>query len=197
MTGPIGRFWRRLHIGRNPLARTSDRVEAALLFVVVLGLLVAIPLALFTGSQTYGGQLAVSEQQQATRHQVTATLIDDAPTPVPATEGAFSTSGSAGVRAEWTYNGGEPKTGVVSADPGATAGTKVPVWLNEAGDPTPAPISSTDAATTGVLAGIFAWLVAALVLVAAYWMTRFVLDRRRAARWTSEWATLGDRWARS
>ncbi|MDQ0376817.1 Rv1733c family protein [Amycolatopsis thermophila] len=196
MTGPIGRFWRRLHIGRNPLARTSDRVEAALLLVVVLGLLIAIPLAMFTGSRTYGGQLAVSEQQQASRHLVTATLVEDAPTPVPATEGAFSTSGSAGVRAEWTYNGGEPKTGVVAADPGATAGSKVPVWLNEAGDPAPAPISSTDAATTGVLAGIFAWLVAALVLIAAYWVTRFVLDRRRAARWESEWATLGDRWAR-
>lgn len=196
MTGPFGRFWRRLHIGRNPLARTSDRIEAALLCTVVLGLLIAVPLALFTGSRTYENQLAVAEQQQTSRHQVTATLIDDAPTPVPATEGAFSTSGSSGVRAEWTYNGGEPKTGLVAAEPGTPAGTTIPVWLNEAGDPAPAPITSTDAATTGVLAGVFAWLVTGLVLIGAYWLTRLVLDRRRAARWEDEWATLGDRWAR-
>ncbi|NIH84941.1 Rv1733c family protein [Amycolatopsis granulosa] len=196
MTGPLRRFWRRLHIGRNPLARTSDRVESALLLVVVLGLLVAIPLAVFTGSRTYGGQLAVSEQQHASRHLVTATVVEDAPAPVPATEGAFSTSGSAGVRAAWTYNGGEPKTGIVPADPGATAGTRIPVWINDAGNPTPAPITATDATTTGVLAGLFAWLVAALALSAAYWITRLVLDRRRAARWENEWATLGDRWAR-
>lgn len=196
MTGPFGRFWRRLHIGRNPLARASDRVEAALLFVVVLGLLVAVPLAAFTGSQAYGGQMAVSEQQFATRHQVTATLIEDAPTPTPATEGVFSTNGSAGAHATWTYNGGEPKTGIVATDPGATVGSTVPVWINDAGDPAPAPVNSTDAATTGVVAGIFAWLVAALTLAAAYGITRLVLDRRRVAKWESEWATLGDRWAR-
>lgn len=202
MNGPFGRiarFWRRIHLGRNPLARRSDRVEGALLLVVVLGLLIALPLAAFVGSNTYRGQLAVSVEQRASRHLTTATLIEDAPTPVPATDGAYLSagSGSAGVHARWALPGGAERVGTVPADPGATAGSQVPVWLSATGDPVPAPMTSSDATTTSVLAGIFAWLVIALGLAAVYWTTRLILDRRRALRWDREWLHAGDRWARS
>ncbi|MBB2936039.1 hypothetical protein FHX82_003093 [Amycolatopsis bartoniae] len=202
MNGPFGRtarFWRRIHLGRNPLARRSDRVEAALLLVVVLGLLVALPLAVLVGSTTYRGQLAVSAEQQASRHLATATLIEDAPTPVPATDGAYLSAdgGSTGVHARWTVAGGAERIGTIAADPGTTAGSEVPVWLSNAGDPVPAPMTSSDAVTTSVLAGIFSWLVVALGLTAVYWSVRLVLDRRRAVRWDREWLHAGERWARS
>ncbi|TVT21778.1 Rv1733c family protein [Amycolatopsis acidiphila] len=202
MNGPFGRFarfWRRIHLGRNPLARRSDRVEAGLLIVVVLGLLIALPLAALVGSNTYRGQLAVSAEQRTSRHLTTATLMEDAPTPVPATDGAYLSagSGSAGVSARWALPGGAERVGTVTADPGATAGTQVPVWLSGAGDPVPAPMTPSDAATTSVLAGVFAWLVIALGLTAVYWTARLVLDRRRAVRWDREWLYAGDRWARS
>jgi hypothetical protein len=181
------------------LARRSDRVEAALLIVVVLGLLIALPLAAFVGTNTYRGQLAVSAEQRASRHLTTATLIEDAPTPVPATDGAYlsSGSGSSGVHARWALPGGAERIGTVAADPGATAGSQVPVWLSDAGDPVPPPMTPPDAATTSVLAGIFSWLVIALGLAAVYWTTRLILDRRRALRWDREWLYAGDRWARS
>ncbi|KAA9152994.1 hypothetical protein FPZ12_035730 [Amycolatopsis acidicola] len=201
MNGPFGRvarFWRRIHLGRNPLARRSDRVEAAMLLVVVLGLLIALPLAGIVGAHTYSGQLAVSAEQRGSRHLSTATLLQDAPTPVPASDSAYlgNGTGSAGTAAHWTVAGGAERFGTIAADPGTPAGTKVPIWLTDSGDPVPAPLTPSDAATTSVLAGIFSWLVAALALAAVYWMARFVLDRRRAVRWDREWAHVGDRWAR-
>lgn len=202
MNGPFGRvarFWRRIHLGRNPLARRSDRVEGALLAIVVLGMLIALPVAAFLGAKTYHGQLALSEEQVSTRHLATATLVQDAPAPVPASDGAYlaaGNTGSAGVLAHWTGPGGVERFGAITADPGATAGTRVPVWLSAAGDPLPAPLTTGDAQTTGVLAGIFTWVVAALALSGVYWATRLILDRRRAARWDREWLHVGNRWAR-
>lgn len=205
MHGPFGRaarFWRRIHLGRNPLARRSDRVEGALLAIVVLGLLIALPLAAFIGGKTYQGQLALSGEQLSTRHLATATLVQDASAPVPASDGAYLSaggsggSGNSGVLARWTLPGGAERLGTVTADPGTAAGSQVPVWLSDSGEAMPAPLTAADATTTGVLAGIFAWFVAALGLAALYWIVRLVLDRRRAARWDREWLHVGDRWAR-
>jgi hypothetical protein len=202
VNGPFGRtarFWRRIHLGRNPLARRSDRVEAALLIVVVLGLLIALPLAALVGTNTYRGQFAISVEQQASRHLTTATLVEDAPTPVPATEGVYlsANTGTTGVLARWALPGGAERIGTVAANPGTAAGTEVPVWLSAAGDAVPAPMTTSDAATTSVLAGIFSWLVIALGLAAVYWTTRLIMDRRRAAHWDREWQHVGNRWARS
>lgn len=200
MNGPFGRlarFWRRIHPGRNPLARRSDRVEGVLLLVVVLGMLIALPLAILVGGATYRGQAATSERQHATRHLVTATLTENAPAPTPATDNSFAGSGSSGVPARWTALDGTERTGSIPADPGTAADTAVPLWLTESGDPVPAPLSSSDVTTTGILAGVFCWLASAVVLVTGYWVGRLLLDRRRGSRWDHEWATVGEKWARS
>ncbi|SFK83802.1 hypothetical protein SAMN05421835_13714 [Amycolatopsis sacchari] len=169
-----------------------------MLLVAVLGLLIALPLAALVGTNTYRGQLAVSAQQQASRHLTTATLVENAPTPVPATDGAYlsANGGTTGTHARWTLPDGAERVGTVAADPGSPAGTRVPVWLSDAGNPVPAPMTSSDATTTGILAGIFAWLVVALGLTAVYWSVRLVLDRRRAVHWEREWQYAGERWAR-
>ncbi len=170
-----------------------------MLIVVVLGLLTALPLSGLIGSTTYRGQLAVSVEQQATRHLATATLVENAPSPVPATDGAYlgANGGTTGVQARWTLPGGAEQVGMVNADPGATAGTRVPVWLSDTGNVVPAPMTASDAVTTSILAAMFSWIVAALGLAALYWVVRLILDRRRAVHWDREWLHAGDRWARS
>lgn len=200
MTGPSGRiarFWRRIHIGHNPLARTSDRVEGALLMVAMLGILVTLPLAALLGAGTYEGQLSLSQQQRASRHLAVATLTENAPNSIPATDGAVSPSLSATVRARWTGPDGAERTGTVPADPGTKAGSTVSIWLTDSGDPAEAPMSQPDVTTAAVLSGFFAWLVAIVILFAAYRTGRFLLDRRRVRRWDLEWATVGEKWARS
>jgi hypothetical protein len=181
------------------LARRSDRVEAAMMIVAVLGLLIAFPLAVIVGTTTYHGQSTISAGQQSSRHPATATLIETAPTPVPAADGAYlgTGAGAAGVRARWTVAGGAERIGTVSADAGSPAGTQVPIWVSDAGNAVPAPMSQSDVATTSVLAGVFSWLVVALGATGLYWSARLILDRRRATRWDREWAHVGGRWARS
>jgi hypothetical protein len=171
-------------------------VEGALLLAVVLGLLVALPCAVVVGFSTYGAQFAAAQQQRDTRHPAVATLIENAPSPVPSTDGTFVTS-STDVHARWTVAGGVERTGTIVADPGTAAGAQVPIWLTDSGDPAPAPLSQSDVATTGVLAGVFSWLVTALVLAGVYWTVRLILDRRRVRRWDHEWAAVGEKWARS
>jgi hypothetical protein len=199
VTGPSGyiaRFWRRIHIGHNPLARTSDRVEGALLLVVVVGILVALPVAALLGAGTYQEQLALSDQQRASRHLAVATLTEKAPNPLPTTDGAIAPSLSAIVHARWTGPGGAERVGTIPADPGTPAGSTVPVWLTEAGDPAEAPMSEPDVTTSAVLSAFFAWLIAVLILLVTYRTGRFLLDRRRVRRWDLEWASAGEKWAR-
>ncbi|HJQ46366.1 MAG TPA: hypothetical protein VJ870_08585 [Amycolatopsis sp.] len=166
---------------------------------MIVGLLIAIPLAVLVGTKTYGGQAALADQQRATRHLVTATVIEDVPTTVQASQGdsLLGLGATTGVRAAWPVAGGAQKVGTISADPGTTAGTKVPVWLSDSGDPVSAPMTQSDVASSSALAGIFAWLVVAVGLVGLYWTVRLILDRRRSARWDREWAHVGGRWARS
>lgn len=200
MKGPFGwlaRFWRRIHPGRNPLARRSDRIEGVILLVVVIGLLIALPLAVLVGGKTYRDQLAVSEQQHATRHLVTATLLENAPVPTPAVDNSFIDNASSGVHARWVAPDGTERIGTIPVDPGTAAGTPVPLWLTQSGDPAPAPLTTSDVVTTGVLAGVFVWLVAAIVLISGYWIGRLILDRQRDSRWDHEWFAAGQKWARS
>lgn len=199
VNGPFGRlarFWRRIHPGRNPLARRSDRIEGVVLLVVVLGLIIALPLAVLAGGATYREQAAISEQQHATHRLVTATLLEAVPIPSPAVGTSLIDNGSPGVRARWTAPDGAERIGTIAADPGSAAGTRVPLWLAESGDPSPAPLSSTEITTTGIVAGAFFWLASMCVLVTAYWLARLVLDCRRSSRWDHEWAAARQKWAR-
>lgn len=197
LSGRIARLWRRIHIGHNPLARTSDRIEGVLLLVVVLGILVALPLAAFLAAGTYQGQLALSQQQRVSRHLAVATLTENAPNPLPATDGAVAPPLTANVHAHWAGADGGERVGIVPAEPGTAAGSTVPVWLSDSGDPVDPPLSQSDVTTAAVLSGFFAWLIAVTMLFVAYRTARFLLDRRRVRRWDLEWASVGEKWARS
>ncbi|WP_225977994.1 Rv1733c family protein [Gandjariella thermophila] len=194
--GLLARFWRRVHPGRNPVARPWDRIEAAMLIGVVLAVLLAFPLAAVIGSSAYAGELAVAAHQRADRRPATATLLADAPPPVVTGEGQPVDTSAANVPARWTVNGVE-RHGNVAAHPGDRAGSTVPIWLTSSGDLAASPISSADAAMNGVLTGVFVWLAAVLLLTGLYWAGRWCLDRQRAAQWDREWALISGHWTRS
>lgn len=87
MQGRIARFRRRLFPGGNPLARFGDRVEAALLLLLVVGALLTLPFAAAVGSDTYAAQTARAEQERTTRHPATATSLAAAATQTYSTDG--------------------------------------------------------------------------------------------------------------
>jgi hypothetical protein len=194
--GFLARFWRRVHPGRNPVARPWDRIEGAMLIAVLLGMVLAFPLAVVLGSQAHTGQLALSAQQRVERHPATATLMADAPPAVVTGEGQPVDSSAQDVPARWTVNGAE-RIGTISGRPGDRAGSPVSIWLTNSGDLAPPPISTSDAVVNGVLTGVFVWLAAAILLSALYWIARWYLDRQRAGQWEREWVLISRHWTRS
>lgn len=188
MRGRIARFRRRLFPGRNPLARFGDRVEAALLVLVVAGALLALPFAAAFGSDTSAAQTARAEQERGTRHPATAISLAAAPTQTYSTDGAGAPADQTTVPAAWFDARGARHTGDVLADSGSPKGTHVSVWLDQRGELTTEPLSPSTSAADGVFAAILLWVGVTGGLAALYGLGRFVLDRLRSAAWDRAWA---------
>jgi hypothetical protein len=90
-------------------------------------------------------------------HPATATLIRDAPEATGAGGDLITTVSL--VRARWTLPDGTERTGSVKASNGTKAGTPVPVWLDDAGNPVDAPVIGNPAA--GGIVAIGPWVAAA------------------------------------
>jgi hypothetical protein len=188
MRGRIARFRRRLFPGRNPLARFGDRVEAALLVVMVAGALLMLPFAAAFGSETYAAQTARAEQERTTRHPATATSLAAAPTQTYSADGAGAPADQTTVPVAWFDARGARHTGDVLADSGSPKGTQVSVWLDQRGELTTEPLSPSTSAADGVFAAILLWVGVTGALAALYGLGRFVLERLRAAAWDRAWA---------
>ena len=73
----LGRHWWVRLLGRNPLVRSSDRIEVMVLSLAVLLTVVAVPIAGAIGTFVYDAHTRVYAEEAQTRHQVTATAIED------------------------------------------------------------------------------------------------------------------------
>ncbi len=182
----LQRLWRLMHLGRNPLARGSDRVEAVALLTVMLLALLAVPFAASAGSETRAQALETARQEMSSRHRGTAVLLANAPPRPYGDTRAVSRSG-ARVRVQWVLSGGSERTGFVRADYDTPAGSEVPIWLDDNGELTSAPTTPGDAARRAVGAAVSIWLATVVVLSAGFWLTRKGLDRLRHAQWAREW----------
>ncbi|TVT27476.1 hypothetical protein FNH05_30895 [Amycolatopsis rhizosphaerae] len=177
-----------IHPGRNPLVRPWDRIEAALVLLVLVLALAAIPFAALLGAEQREHALADSAEQQATRVHTDATLLTAAPDPgnsdvIPAT--------SQKVAATWRLADGSVRVGTVDAAPGTPAGTPVSVWLDSTGNLTAPPTTAGNALSLGVGLGLLVWAGAVAALCLLLGLARGLLNRLRAAAWTREWARVG------
>ncbi|OXM49263.1 Rv1733c family protein [Amycolatopsis alba] len=183
-------LWRRIHPGRNPLARISDRIEAAILVVGVVAALLGVPLAAAAGSEAYATMMARSAFETATRHPTTALLLEDAPPAQLGLDGTPS-AGTARVAARWPLSDGSFQQGLATADLGASAGDGVTVWLDEADAAVDPPVMPLDATSTGVGVGVGVWLAGVTLLAAGYLLALRLLNRRRRAAWDRAWERFG------
>jgi hypothetical protein len=185
-------FARRLVAGRNPLCRSWDRIEAVLLAVVVVAALATVPFAVWVGGTVYdSGQHTVTEQV-ATRHQVAAVLLQDAPS---GTEGENAVA-TVSVPGRWQLPDGTERVGQVSAKPGTPAGTAVPTWIDGSGLPTAAPMTGEQVTWRAVSTGLATITGALLALAVAFRLVRWRLDRARWSWWEQEWERIEPRWTR-
>ena len=111
--------------------------------------------------------------------------------------GSMSQPGRA--EARWSDPGGGEQSGVLSTVTapgitGATAGTRIPVWLDRSGQPV-VPPGGQVAMIVNALALAFAAVAgASTALLICYALCRLALDRRRLAAWESAWSLTGPRW---
>jgi hypothetical protein len=175
-----------LLISRNDLKRSLDRVEAAVVAMLLAVFVAVVALACVLGVHAYQSQRAAA----ARLRPVVAVLSQNGP--------ADSLAGYGQAQARWRAPDGRQRSGPLTTDtaPGiwnAVAGSRVRVWVTGAGDPAARP-SQPAMILTALLFPFWGSAGAGIVLVICYWAGRRVIDRRRLAAWESEWARIGPRW---
>lgn len=174
-----------LRVWRNPLARGVDRAESAVVLLLIVLWMAALPVVATIASARWSDAAGQSAADQRSLTAVAAVVDRSAQVPVGATDAAPVWI-PAPVR--WTGSDGRPATGITDVPASAVAGDRVTVWLNPAGRVVPAPPSPAALAGLAVLLGAGSWLLIGLLLLGAGWTVRRRLDRRRLRAWGHEWA---------
>jgi len=185
----LGRFVRRWRFDRNPLRRAMDRVETAVLALLVAAFLIGVPFAaLATGAWVHGMARQAQLAQEASRRQVTAVVL--AVTPAPAGDQQFPSQ----AQARWAAPNGQVVTHEVPAPQDTVVGAKLKVWSDLTGDFTTAPLLDSQVAgqtMTGQALGVVASVG---VLTVAGGVALWTLNKRRMAAWDADWRATGPRW---
>lgn len=187
----LGRFLRGRRPDRNPLRRTSDLAETAVLAVLVIGFAAgASSAALACGNWAHASAHRVQLAQEASRHQVTA-VVSRA---VPNTQGGGIGSLDHLAPARWTAPDGRAVAGQVPVPEGTAAGMAVTVWTTSDGQLADPPLTDSQVASQEHLAETLAVLVLAIAVAVTGALARWALDKRRMAAWDADWRATGPRW---
>lgn len=182
MVARAARAARGLRPDRNPLRRTLDRVEAAVVAGLVVVFLAGAPLAgLAAGHAVYRVWSHTADTEQTAWHQVPAVLL-------------AATPDDGQVRARWAAPDGTRHTGTVPAPPGAKAGRTVAVWVDAAGRPTGPPVWLWQAQSQAALAAVLACLAVGVIALCAGLLAHHLVGRRRLAAWDADWRATEPPW---
>lgn len=171
----------------NPLCRPVDRARSRLLVVVALTLVLSVVLGLLVALTVLSSMQVQAHRTALHRHQVTATTLTAA-----SGNAALTT---AAVQAAWDYPQGGHRTGVIQVAGGTASGARVPLWLDDDGNPAAAPPQGGQLETTAALYGLGAFAAAGT----AVWTGRVVrgrmLDRRAERSWEPDWEQVEPLWS--
>lgn len=186
--GFLGRLVRGRRLDHNPLRRATDRVETAVLAVLVAAFLAGTPFAaLAAGTSVHGLAERAQLSQQASRFQVPAVVLAvAASTP----GGDFPDQ----AQARWRAPNGREAAGEVPVPSGTVAGQTIRLWTDRAGDLTGAPLTDAQVAEQTFLGEGLGVALAAGVLTLVGALAYRALNRRRMAGWDADWRVTGPRW---
>jgi hypothetical protein len=180
MTWPVLRLF-----SRNPLMRTSDRIEAAV--VTLAGLLVVVAAACAgaigtmihdTGTQNY-------LEQARTRHAVVAIAVADSkPAVLPETTAST-------VHARWQVNGINHADLLGWAYP-VKAGEQLQIWVDRDGNRVDQPTPIARADMNAWTAAVVGWLIVLLAAAQVVRAVRAHATRMRDAQWERDIRCLVD-----
>jgi hypothetical protein len=180
MTWPVLRLF-----SRNPLIRTSDRIETAVVTLVVLLVVITTACAGVMGTIIHDNQTQKYLQQAQTRHAVMATAVEDSETAASPETTAFT------VRARWRLNGID-HADMLGWDQNVKAGAPLPIWVDDQGKRVERPSPVERAAVDALLAAVVGWLIVILAAAQVVSAVRAHATRMRDAQWERDIRCLVD-----
>ncbi|MFE5614805.1 hypothetical protein [Streptomyces sp. NPDC056524] len=187
---------------RNPLCRTTDRVEAWVALVAVALLVLAVPAAgWISGTRTDDSLQRAVQAQTRQRPATTARVLRLADAPAPGMQSPDSAGEQPARRAvvaTWTAPDGTSRTGTVAtrrelSDPGDT----FQLWTDLDGRPVTAPMRPETARAHATIVGLLAAALAAVFVEAARRLVVRRLTHRRYRHLDRAWAKAGPDWGRT
>ena len=183
--------WIRGALGRNPLVRLSDRVEAFTVVMVLLAAVLAVPVASRVSDDTYDARMLIVDEQLRTRHSVEAVAVSGS----NAALGRNTRPGP--VRAEWR-EGSQTRSEMVNSPTSVNPGATVTVWLDNAGKVVAPPETPQVARSIAAARAWSLWLGTVVAAALVCYGSRRLLDRSRSRSWERELLVLAhndDGWA--
>jgi hypothetical protein len=178
---PRGGLLRKL--GRHPLVRTSDRIEAIATIAAILFAVAIIPVIATFGTSLHEHQAAIYARQAGTVHQTTATVTAEVTADTVMSDHSIIDVYVADVAWEVA---GAAKVGTIRWPQPLVVGEHVPVWVDAGGDLAAQPVSPRQAATDAVVMAVYSWVIVVLGAFGARRLLIHRLDRQRAAQWGRE-----------
>ena len=181
----LGRGWWSRLIGRNPLVRRTDRIQAWVFALAILVIAAATSVAGAIGTSVHDARTRFYAEQAQTQHQVTATALEGSTVelgPGPADVSFF-------VQATWS-SAGIDHVEVVRWPDLAEVGDKADIWVDGQGkcvEPA-APLGRADTDAVGIAFSV--WFAVVALTVGMVYVVLQHLERRRDAGWDSEIAAL-------
>ena len=169
---------------RNPLVRTSDRVE---LFFIALGVLVALvatACAGAVGTAVHDARSRVYIAEAQTRHSVIGTAVEGTTTVLGTDRNAVTN-----VNARWQVDGIE-HADHFTIHGRVKSGDPLVIWLDRDGNRVDAPTPTSQAGMDAVVAAMMFWLTVAFTVTGLICLARSGLNRRRIRGWDRDLRSL-------
>lgn len=179
----LGRSWFVRLLGRHPLVRTSDRIEALVFAVAAVAVVLAVPIVAAMGTALHDSRSRMYTEQEQHAHSAVATALADSETTVYANAVDFS------VQVRWKTFGSN-HVGVTRVTDWVHAGDHVDIWVDERGDQVAAPTPPSRAGQEALGAAVLMWTVVASVAATFVVLSRRRLNRVRYDEWDRELRTL-------
>jgi hypothetical protein len=173
----LARFLRWIGSDPNPLRRTSERIQARVVLLIIVSY---VPLA--TVAAGYAGHWAREAGMRALHaphpRQVAAVVLTAAH--------ATRLVAAVWVPARWTI-GSRTRTGAVPVPYGTPAGAVVRVWVDSNGHVTKPPLTTAQLNDQVLTAKVVTAVLTAELLALSLWALCWYLSKRRLAQWDTDW----------
>jgi hypothetical protein len=167
------RAWRR----RNPLVRTTDRIELFLTVLAIVTVMVATACAGALGTAVHDERSHRYLTDAQTRHTLIATATENSTTVV-----GFRGRAVTIVDARWHVNGTDHNDALTIDGPAKT-NEPLLIWVDRDGNRVDAPTPTSQAGVDAVGVAYAAWQAVLFAVAGLLWWGRARLDRRRISGW--------------